>query len=138
MVNIAQTIAVVVAALVSAYAVAAAEINRRLSVRRTRVERLLEAVEQLAEAAIRVQEQQGQGPALEVARMRLRMQLALTGVRGFEGTDLLIRDTIDAPGMVRQSEVAILEIDRALNELTPRPLVAAPLRWLRRRRQLAR
>src|SRR6266566_27941 len=68
--SIVQTVGIIVAAFASAYAVAASELNRRLDARRARVERVLQAMLQLAEAALRMQEMQGQGVAYEVARRR--------------------------------------------------------------------
>ena len=50
--NFVQTVGVIVATLVSAYAVGSAERNRRLDARRARVERVLDAVIRLADAAV--------------------------------------------------------------------------------------
>lgn len=123
MLNIVQTIGVIVAALVSAYAVTASEMNRRRGEQRARVERVYAAVLELMEAAVRVQEIQGQGPALEVAKRRLSAELQVVG-RPLVSTDLLVRPTFTPQDIVNQSETAILEISRALDELAPRPLFA--------------
>jgi hypothetical protein len=119
--SIAQTLGVIVAALVSAYAVAATETTRRRDAQRARVERVLEAVLELMEAAVRVQEIQGQGPALQVAQRRLLAELQVVG-RVFPATDLLARQSA-VQGIVDQSEAAIIELAEAMNGLAPQPLI---------------
>ena len=126
MLTIVQTIGVIVAALVSAYAVAASESNRRLGEQRARVERVYEAVLGLMEAAVRAQEMQGQGPALEVATRRLSAEIKVVG-RPLGSTDLLVRPGFTPQDILNQSETAILEISRVLDEFAPRPLLTA---WL--------
>jgi hypothetical protein len=121
-VNVVQTIGIIVAASVSGYAVAATEVNRRREARLLRVERVLAAVLELAEAAVRVQEIQGQGARFQVARIRLKAELQIVGMRGFEHVDLMVRDTASASNVVAQSEQAILEVGARLRELEPRPL----------------
>ena len=122
MLTVIQTVGVVVATLVSGYAVASAESTRKLDARRARVQRLFDATLALAEAAVRVQEIQGQGPQYEIARMRLRAELQVVGVRGFEHTELMVRQQASAADVRAQSEQAILELGARLDELSPRPL----------------
>jgi hypothetical protein len=119
--NIVQTVGVIIAVSVSAYAVAASETNRSRAAERARVERVLDAVLQLMEAAIRAQEMQGQGAPLQVAQRRLAAELKVVG-RPFPSTDILARQ--DPPqSILDQSEAAIIELAEALNELAPRPLL---------------
>jgi hypothetical protein len=120
--NFVQTVGVIVATLVSAYAVGSAERNRRLDARRARVERVLDAVIRLADAAVRTQEEQGQGSQFEIAKRRLRGEIQLAGLRGFEHTELMSRETWKAAEVVSQSDQAILELGARLDELAPRPL----------------
>jgi hypothetical protein len=120
--NIVQTVAIIIAALASAYAVATSELGRRLDVRRRRVERVFEATLALAEAAVRHENIQGQGPALVIAQRRLRAEIQIVGVTGFESTELMIRDA-PPDAIVRQSEAAFVEIGERLDELAPRPLL---------------
>jgi hypothetical protein len=123
--DVAQSIAVIVAALVSAYAVFDVESDRRRSERRARVERLLPAVLSLAEVAARASQHSHNGASLEVARRRLNAELAVTGIEGFEGTELMTRPMPEIEGIVRQSEVAVREISAALDQLAPRPLLTS-------------
>ncbi len=122
MIDVVQTLGVIVAALVSAYAVAAVEASRRRDARRTHVERVLEAVLSLAEAAVKVQELQGEDAQFRIARLRLNAALQIVGLKGFEHTELLTRPQMSASDVVAQSEQAILEIGARLEELAPRPL----------------
>lgn len=122
MLNIVQTVGVIVAALVSAYAVAAAEANRRRDARRQRIERVFDAVLGLAEAAVRVQEIQGQGAQFQVASLRLAAAIEIVGVVGFEHTELMTRETASPADVVAQSKQAILELGARLEEVAPRPL----------------
>jgi hypothetical protein len=119
--NIVQTLGVIVAALVSAYAVAASEANRRRSGQQARLERVLVAVLQLMEAALRAQEIRGQGPTLQVAQRRLRAELKVVG-RPLPDTDILARQN-EPQSIVDQSEAAIIELAKGLDELAPRPLL---------------
>jgi len=123
MLSIAQTVGIIVAALASAYAVAATEFGRRLDARRARVERVLEAMLQLAEAALRMQEIAGEGVPYEIARRRLDAELKVVGVKGFESTELMTRPTFTAKEVADQSGAAILEIGERLDEVAPRPLL---------------
>lgn len=115
-----------IAALAAAYAVLAAEANRRDDARRARVERVLEAVLGLAEGAVRAEEMQGEGAQYRIARLRLDAELKIAGIRGLEHTDLMVRPTATPADVVAQSEQAILEVGARLDELAPRPL------WRRR------
>lgn len=126
MLTVVQSLGVIIAALVSAYAVVASEMNRRRGGQRARVERVFDTVLQLVEAAVRGQEIEGQDAALQVAQRRLRAELKVVGQR-LAATDLLARET--APqSIVDQSEAAIIELAEALNELAPRPLLGQLLR----------
>lgn len=127
MLNIAQTVALIVAALASAYAVATSEFGRRLEVRRRRVERVFDATLALAEVAQTAVSVSGQGPALDLARRRLRAEIQIVGVTGFESTELMIREA-PPDAIARQSEVAFIEIGERLDELAPRPLLDVLLR----------
>ena len=120
--DVVQTIGVVVATLVSAYAVASAETNRRRDARRARIERVLDSAVSLAEAAIRVQEIQGQGAQFQTARLRLQAALEIVGVKGFEHTELMARESASAADVVAQSKQAVLELSARLEEIVPRPL----------------
>ena len=120
--DVVQTIGVVVATLVSAYAVASAETDRRRDARRARIERVLDAALALAEAAIRVQEIQGQGAQFQIARLRLRAALEIVGIKGFEHTELMARESASAADVAEQSKQAILELGARLEEVAPRPL----------------
>lgn len=122
MVAITQTVALVIAALVSAYAVASSEVSGRRAAREARVQRLMDAVLALAEVAAR------EDPALvEVARRRLRAELQVTGIEGFWGVELMTRQPIEMDGIVRQSEAAMIEIAAAFDQLAPRPLIGSLL-----------
>ena len=125
-VDIVQTAVLVVTALASMYAVAAAELGRRLDNERARVERVFDAVLALAEAAITTQEISGQGAQFLIARRRLRAVLEVVGIRGYEHTELMTRETMSAAEVSSQSEQAILEVCARLDEVAPRPL------WKRR------
>jgi hypothetical protein len=122
MLSVVQTVGVIIAALVSAYAVGATEASRRRDSARVRVERVLEAALGLTEAAVRVQEVQGQAAQFQVARIRLKAALQLVGTSGFEHTELMVRDTATPADISAQGEQAILEIGARLEELDPRPL----------------
>lgn len=126
MLDILQTLGVIVAALVSTYAVAATEANRRRDGQRARVERVLDAVLQLMEAAVRAQEIQGQGAALQVARRRLAAELKVVG-QPLAATDILARQDVPQ-SIVDQSEAALIELAEAVAKLVPRPLLGQLLR----------
>ena len=136
MLSIVQTVGIIVAALASGYAVAASELSRRLDARRARVERVLESMLQLAEAALRMQEIQGQGVEYEVARRRLDAELKVVGVKGFESTELMTRKSSRPQEVADQSGAAIFELGVRLDELAPRPLVA--LWFVQARRRVSR
>jgi hypothetical protein len=68
-----------------------------------------------------------------MARRRVSAELAGTGVKGFDGIDLLIRPKIKMEGIVSRSEVAVGEISTGLDQLAPRPLLTS---WLSRRTRL--
>src|SRR2546429_6937182 len=110
MVSIVQTIGVIAAALVSAYAVWASEANRWRDARRAPVERVLEAALRLTEEAVKFKVQPDQGAALEVAKRRLRAEIQIAGVTGFKDTELMAREQTTAAEIASQSEVALLEI----------------------------
>lgn len=117
MVTIVQTIAIVIASLASAYAIADSEIDRRRAARQARVERLMDATLALAESAALTL------PRLDVPRRRLRAALQVTGVGGFEGVELMTRETLAPRDIVNQSEAGMIEIAAALAQLAPRPLI---------------
>jgi len=120
-VEIVRTVGVIVAALVSAYAVFATETARGIGARRASIERLLAAVLALTEAAIVIGERSGGGAEFKVAQMRLRAELQPVGVKRFEATDVMARPN-SASKIAAQGEPAVLEIGQRLDELTPRPL----------------
>jgi hypothetical protein len=120
-VDVVQTVGVIVAASVSVYAVAAVEANRRRDARRAHVQHVLEPVLSLAEAGVKVQEIQGQGAQFQIARLRLNAELQIAGMKGFEHTELMARPQASPSDVVSQSEQAILEIGARLEELAPRP-----------------
>lgn len=115
--TIVQTVAIVIASLASAYAIADTEAERRRAARKSRVERLMDAMLALAEEAA------SPLPRLEVPRRRLRAELRVTGVKGFEGVDIMTRDRLQPGEIVSQSESGMIEIAHALNKLEPRPLI---------------
>jgi|SRR5665213_2773005 len=121
--NIVQTVVLIVAALVSAYAVYATEENRKQTAQRARVERVHAAMLQLAEVAVNIREgMPGQSAAREVARMRLLAELQIVGFNGFESTELMTRPTFTPEEIASQSGSAMLELAERFDELTPRPL----------------
>jgi hypothetical protein len=113
-----QTIGVIVAVLVSAYAVAASEMDRRRSHQRARVERVLDAVLALVQTAIETQ--QG-APAVDIARRRLRAELSVVNLP-LTSTELMTRFD-DPTSIMNQSEAAIIELAETLDNLAPRPLL---------------
>jgi hypothetical protein len=121
-VNIVQTIMLIAAALVSAYAVASAERNRRLDVRRRPTERVFDAVLALAEAAVHAQEIQGEGCIVPGGALRLESTLEIVGIAGFEHTQLMVRETASSAHVVAQTKQAVLEVSARLDELGRRPL----------------
>jgi hypothetical protein len=128
--DVAQTIAVIAAAIASVYAVVASERNRRFDARRARVERVLAAIMAMTDAAAMAQQDAQRRPDLEAARLRLRAELEIVGVRGFESTDLMVRPGRQPGEVVSQSEAAIIEIRKRLDELeelASRPLILALL-----------
>src|SRR6266516_3873177 len=68
----------------SIYAIVSSERNRRLDASRVRVERVLAAVLALAEGAIRAQQLVLAGPEFDAAHLRLRAELRVVDVKGFE------------------------------------------------------
>src|SRR5438034_821580 len=72
MLSVVQTVGIIVAALASAYAVLASEVNRGLDARRAGIERVMGAVLALAEAALLVGEAGHTHAGIDVARRRLR------------------------------------------------------------------
>ncbi len=124
MFNLAQTIAVTVAALAAAYAVALSEVDRRRAERRARVERLLPAVLRLAAAAAEAENEPDAMAQVEMARRWLLAELAIARIEGFEGTELMTRPKLEMDGIVRQSEVAVREIAEAPGKVAPRLLLA--------------
>lgn len=104
----------------SAYAVAANEWDRRRAHERARVERVLEAVRQLTQAAIEVPRNPDREAALQVARRQLRAELKIVD-RPLTSTELMTRPD-DPQSILDQGEAAIIELAAELNELAPQPL----------------
>jgi hypothetical protein len=119
MLNLLQTVALIAAVAVSVYAVLRTERDRRLDLGRARIERVLVAVLGLAQAALRAELHPERDDNLEefhVAKLRLRAEIQVVGVKGFEAADLMTRQ--DVPALARQqSEQAVIEIGGRLEEL---------------------
>jgi hypothetical protein len=116
--SIVQTIALIVTSLAAAYSIVLSEKNRRLDARRARIERLLDVVLNLVGAAAHAHVNLAEGlPAMDAARRRLSAELEVVGVKGYESTELMVREGKPALEILDQGRAAVIEIGRHLDQL---------------------
>lgn len=116
MLQIAQTVALVIASAVSLYALASTEVGRRREHRRNLLDRVLERVLDLMAAVSEWRGVPGQDQHIGAAKQRLSGALALARDERLNQADLLTRD-IAIDEITGQAEGSVAEIQRKLESL---------------------
>jgi len=115
MLNLAQTIAVFASVAVAVVALVRTKHDYEESNRLARLERVLDAVLELQQAAILAQEARGQGATVEMAKTKVRSLMVVSGAN-LPQTDILTRPgTTPLDRIAAQSDGALQEIADAFD-----------------------